>query len=275
MRRRFEALVVEAAIPVTVLVLWAAWSSRGRSFYFPPLSEIGDAFARNWVFERVGTDLLPSLARMFLGLGIAVVLGFVGGLVLGLMPGARTATAPMLDFLRSLPPPVLVPFAILVLGVGASMKVFVIALGPIWPVLLNTSDGVRSVDPALLDMAKVYGISPTERLRSVVVPAALPQVFAGLRASLSIALILMVISEMVASTNGLGYFVLQSQRTFAIPEMWSGILVLGLIGYSLSAVLVLVERRVLRWHRGGRASALGPPVDARRRPGVGPGNEGA
>ncbi len=275
MRRRVGALAVEAAVPLAFLVAWAAWSSRANSFYFPPLSEIGEAFARNWVFERVGTDLVPSLARMLVGLGIAVVVGFVGGLVLGLTPRARTAAAPMLDFLRSLPPPVLVPLAILVLGVGTSMKVFVIALGPTWPVLLATTDGVRSVDPALLDMSRVYGISPIDRLRSVVVPAALPQVFAGVRASLSIALILMVISEMVASTNGLGYFVLQSQRTFAIPEMWSGILLLGLVGYSLNAAFLVVEKRVLHWHRGARAAALGPAVDRGRRRRGGAGKDDA
>jgi ABC-type nitrate/sulfonate/bicarbonate transport system permease component len=88
-----------------------------------------------------------------------------------------------------------------------------------------------------------------------VLPAAAPQIFAGMRTSLSLALILMVISEMVASSNGIGYFVLQSQRSFAIPEMWSGIILLGILGYLFNAVFLLVERRVLAWHRGARAGA--------------------
>jgi ABC-type nitrate/sulfonate/bicarbonate transport system permease component len=96
-----------------------------------------------------------------------------------------------------------------------------------------------------------------ERLLRIVLPAASPQIFAGMRTSLSLALILMVISEMVASTNGIGFFVLQSQRSFAIPEMWAGILLLGLLGYALNLIFLLVERRVLAWHRGARASALG------------------
>jgi ABC-type nitrate/sulfonate/bicarbonate transport system permease component len=103
----------------------------------------------------------------------------------------------------------------------------------------------------------VYGVSRRDRVWRVMLPAASPQIFAGMRTSLSLALILMVISEMVASTNGIGYFVLQSQRTFAIPEMWSGILLLGILGYVLNGAFVLIERRVLRWHRGARASALG------------------
>lgn len=136
------------------------------------------------------------------------------------------------------------------------MKVALIAFVCVWPVLLNTLDGVRGVEPTLRDTARVYGIPPRDRIRHVLLPAASPQIFAGMRTSLSLALILMVISEMVASTNGIGYFVLQSQRTFAIPEMWSGIVLLGLLGYALNAVFVAIERRVLRWHRGARESAL-------------------
>jgi ABC-type nitrate/sulfonate/bicarbonate transport system permease component len=115
---------------------------------------------------------------------------------------------------------------------------------------------VTGIDPTLRDTARVYGVKGSGLLRRIILPAASPQIFAGMRTSLSLALILMVISEMVASTNGIGFFVLQSQRSFAIPEMWSGILLLGLLGYLLNVVFVLVERRVLAWHRGARASAL-------------------
>ena len=176
--------------------------------------------------------------------------------MLGLSARARRAAAPIVEFLRAIPPPALLPFAILVVGVGASMKVFIIAFVCVWPILLNTIDGVTSVDPTLRDTTRVYGIPDRDRIWRVMLPAASPQIFAGLRTAVSLALILMVISEMVASTNGIGYFVLQSQRTFAIPEMWSGILLLGILGYVLNGGFVLLERRLLRWHRGARASAL-------------------
>jgi ABC-type nitrate/sulfonate/bicarbonate transport system permease component len=162
---------------------------------------------------------------------------------------------PLTHFLRSVPAPVMIPPALVLLGLGSGMKIAVIAFGAVWPILLNTIDGVRSQDPTTLEMARAYGIRGTERLRRIVLPAASPQIFAGLRTSLSIALILMVISEMVASTNGIGNFVLQSQRTFAIPDMWSGILLLGLLGIALSMAFALIERRVLRWHRGARGAA--------------------
>ena len=254
--RRFAAPALEVTVPIVLLTLWALWSASGDTFYFPPLTEILTTFEETWLFERVGSDVLPSLQRLGLGYAIAVVVAVAVGLPLGLSPLLRRATSPLVEFLRAVPPPALLPFAIVVLGVGNAGKVFLIAFVCIWPVLLNTIDGVTGIDPTLNDTARVYGVSGRQRLLRIVLPAASPQIFAGMRTSLSLALILMVISEMVASTNGIGFFVLQSQRSFAIPEMWSGILLLGLLGYLLNLIFLLVERRVLAWHRGARASAL-------------------
>lgn len=256
-RRRVLATALEIAVPVLVLVVWGVWSAGSTTYYFPPLTDILSTFKDTWLFSRVGSDVVPSLLRMGAGFAIAALVGVAAGLLLGLSRRARLAAAPIVEFLRAIPPPALLPFAILVIGVGNAMKVFVIAFVCVWPILLNTLDGVRGVDLTLQETTRAYRIPWIDRLRGVVLPAASPQIFAGMRTSLSLALIMMVISEMVASTNGIGYFVLQSQRTFAIPEMWSGIFLLGILGYVLNAGFVLIERRVLRWHRGARASALG------------------
>jgi ABC-type nitrate/sulfonate/bicarbonate transport system permease component len=255
--RRYAGTALEITVPLALLALWAVWSAGSDTFYFPPLTKILETFGDTWVFERVGSDVLPSLQRLAMGYVIAVVAAVAIGIPLGLSRVARRATSPIVEFLRAIPPPALLPFAVVVLGVGNAGKVFLIAFVCLWPVLLNTIDGVTGIDPTLNETARSYGIRGRERLRSIVLPAAAPQIFAGMRTSLSLALILMVISEMVASTNGIGFFVLQSQRSFAIPEMWSGILLLGLLGYALNVAFVLVERRVLAWHRGARASALG------------------
>ncbi|MEA2457006.1 MAG: hypothetical protein QOI45_3268 [Thermoleophilaceae bacterium] len=256
-RQRWLGIGLEVTVPLLALVLWGLLSAGSDTYYFPPLTDILSTFADTWLFERVGSDVVPSLERMGLGFAIAVVIAVTAGLLLGMSRRARIAAAPIVEFLRAIPPPALLPFAILVIGVGSSMKVFIIAFVCIWPILLNTIDGVRGIDPTLDDTTRVYGISSRDRIWRVMLPAATPQIFAGMRTSLSLALILMVISEMVASTNGIGYFVLQSQRTFAIPEMWSGILLLGILGYVLNGGFTLIERRLLRWHRGARASALG------------------
>lgn len=255
--RRWTGLGLELLVPVGVLVVWGLWSAAADSFFFPPLTDILETFAETWVFDRVGSDVVPSLLRLGAGYVIAVGVAVLLGIPLGLSRAARRAASPILEFLRAIPPPALIPFAIVVIGVGNGMKVFIIAVVCVWPVLLNTIDGITGIDPTMNDTARVYGVRGLERLRKVLLPAASPQIFAGMRTSLSLALILMVISEMVASTNGIGFFVLQSQRSFAIPEMWSGIILLGLLGYLLNLIFMVGERRVLAWHRGARASELG------------------
>jgi ABC-type nitrate/sulfonate/bicarbonate transport system permease component len=254
--RRWLPGLAEVLVPILLFVGWGVWSSGSDTYYFPPLTDILETFADTWLFERVGSDVIPSLVRLGLGYAIACLVGVGVGLALGSSRTLRRATDPIVQFLRAIPPPALLPFGILVMGVGTSMKVFIIAFVCVWPVLLNTIDGVAGVDPTLKETARVYGIDRRDRIVRIMLPAAGPQIFAGMRTSLSLALILMVISEMVASSNGIGYFVLQSQRSFAIPEMWSGILLLGILGYVLNTLFLMVERRVLRWHRGARQSAL-------------------
>ena len=255
--RRLAELAVEIVVPVVlVAVLWA-WTAQSETFYYPPLPDVLDKFGETWVFERFGSDVWPSLRRMAFGYVIAVAVALVAGTALGSSRTLRRATGPIVEFLRSIPPPALIPFGIVVIGVGDSAKIFLIAFVCVWPILLNTIDGIDGIDPTLRDIARVYGISGRDKLLRMTLPAASPQIFAGMRLSLSLALILMVISEMVASTNGIGFFVLQSQRSFAIPEMWSGIVLLGILGYVFNLVFMIIERRVLAWHRGARASSLG------------------
>jgi ABC-type nitrate/sulfonate/bicarbonate transport system permease component len=255
-RRRLLGIGLEIAVPILLLVLWGLLSANSQSFYFPPLTKILTTFKDTWLFDRFGSDAIPSLLRLAAGYALACIVAIALGVALALVPALRRAADPIVQFLRAIPPPALLPFGILVLGVGTGMKVFVIAFVCLWPVLLNTMDGIAGLDPTLTDTSRVYGISTRDKILYVLMPAAAPQIFAGMRTALSLALILMVISEMVASTNGIGYFVLQSQRSFAIPEMWSGIVLLGILGYVLNLIFSLVERRVLRWHRGARASAL-------------------
>jgi ABC-type nitrate/sulfonate/bicarbonate transport system permease component len=253
--RRALLIGVEIAVPVVVIAVIWFWSAGSDVYYFPPLKDVLTTFKDTWLFDRMGSDVVPSLVRLFIGYFIAVAVGVGGGIALGLSPVLRRMSEPIVEFLRAVPAPALLPFALLVLGVGNDAKIFVIAFVCVWPILLNAVDGVAGVDPTLVDTGRVFRIPASDRLRHVVLPAAAPQIFAGMRTSLSLALILMVISEMVASSNGIGYFVLQSQRSFAIPEMWSGIILLGLLGYAFNAVFLLVERRALAWHRGARAGS--------------------
>ena len=242
-------------LPGVLFAVWWLGSAGSTDFYRPPLRRILAAFGETWFGDRIVHDVLPSLARLAIGYAAAVVFGVLIGTAIGLSPRLRALVEPTLEFVRAVPPPVLVPILMLFAGIGDLMKVLVIVSGAVWPILLNTVEGVRAVDEVLLDTSRSYGIRGVNRLRYTVLPAASPQIFTGARQALSIAIILMVISEMFAASSGLGFTVVQFQRGFQIPEMWSGVLLLGLLGVALAALFRLVEHRILAWYHGGRQRA--------------------
>lgn len=238
------------ALPVLLVALWWVGTSGEPNFFIPTPAQLVDTFGPTWFQGRISSDVLPSVGRLVIGVLLAIVLGVVLGLLVGLNRTLRALTEPVFEFFRALPPPVLIPVLMLLIGVNDSMKVAVIVSGAVWPVLLNTIEGVRSIDPVQNETSRSYGISGFARIRYQVIPSAMPTVMAGIRQCLSIGLILMVISEMFASSSGLGFTIVQFQRSFAIPEMWSGIIVLGLIGVVMSFIFQWAERRVLRWYHG-------------------------
>ncbi|MGW3647518.1 ABC transporter permease [Streptomyces sp. NPDC000878] len=259
MTRFLLRLVFLLALPLVLLGLWWLASDDSTNPFWPPLRTILTTFPDVWTAERLRADVLPSILRLSAGYAVAAVVGVAVGTVIGSYRRVRALCEPVLEFLRAIPPPVLIPVIMLFAGIDDTMKITVIASGCVWPILLNTVEGVRAVDPVMAETARSYGITGAARLRNVVLRSASPQIFAGLRQALSIAIILMVISEMFAASNGLGFTIVQFQRGFAIPDMWTGILVLGLLGFVLSVVFQLVERRVLGWYHGLRASARRSP----------------
>lgn len=234
-----------------ILVFWWYLGSKGTdSFFVPVPGELVQTFIDTWVGDRFFTDVLPSVRRLIIGVLSAIILGILLGLLVGMNRTARAITEPVFEFFRALPPPVLIPVLMLLVGINDGMKVAVIISGAIWPVLLNTIEGVRSIDPVQNETSRSYGISGFSRIRYQVLPSATPTIMAGVRQCLSIGLILMVISEMFASSSGLGFTIVQFQRSFAVPEMWSGIVVLGLVGVLMSFIFQWTERRILRWYHG-------------------------
>ncbi|MFC8069368.1 ABC transporter permease [Streptomyces sp. NPDC057293] len=259
MRRVLSRLVFALALPLVLVAVWWVSSAGSQDVYWPPLRTVLEAFPEVWTGERWRGDVLPSVLRLAAGFALAAVGGVVVGTLVGSHRRVRAVCEPVLEFLRAVPPPVLVPVIMLFAGIGDTMKIVVIAAGCVWPVLLNTVEGVRAVDAVMAETARCYGVTGVARLRHVVLRAASPQIFAGLRQALSIGIILMVISEMFAASNGLGFTIVQFQRSFAIPGMWTGILLLGLLGFVLSVLFQLVERRALGWYHGLRAAARRSP----------------
>lgn len=246
------AVGLRLSVLVGLIVIWQVLTSITDSPFFPTFAEAAARLWNNWLTNPavLGGHLVPSLVRLLTGWLAAVALGIAVGTLMGLSNRLHDYLDPIAQFLRAIPPPALLPLFIVLLGIGDGMKVAMILFGVIWPIILNTIDGVRSVDSLHLDTARVFGLGRTDVLFRVILPSAGPKIFAGLRVSLSIAVILMVISEMVATINGIGFTLVQAQRNFRTLDVWAGILMLGLIGYGLNAILTLAERRVLRWQRG-------------------------
>lgn len=252
--RILEAL----ALPVVLLVAWWTLSAGSTDVFWPPLSRIVEVFPDTWDRDRLVGDVLPSLLRLAIGYFIALVVGVALGSAIGLNRTLRAFLEPTLEFFRAIPPPVLVPIIALFAGyTGWTGKIITIALGCLWPILLNAVEGVRGLDEVLMDTARSYRMRRRTRLVHVVLRGSSPQVAAGARQALSIGVILMVISELFGANRGLGASIVQFQRSFAIPQMWTGIILLGLIGFVLSLIFRVVEHYTLAWYRGLRQASRG------------------
>lgn len=240
----------------TVVIALLAWELIARemhSVYVPSVTQIAITFWHEWFSQTFIDEAIPSLWRMICGYLIAACLGVTLGVVIGSYRFVFRLLDPVLQFLRATPPTAIIPVGILLIGIGDWMKILVIAFGAFWPILINAADGARLVPRERLDTSRIFGLTSFETLIRVIVPSALPQIAAGLRTGLSIAFILIVVSEMIGSTNGLGYYILQAQRTFAIPEMYGGVVLLAILGYLLNTLFVFGESKVLGWHYGQTA----------------------
>jgi ABC-type nitrate/sulfonate/bicarbonate transport system permease component len=261
-----RSVLLTVGLPLVILVAWWVLTAGSTSYFNPPLSTIVGTFGETWFAAPSGKgfgesrfvqDVVPSVLRLLSGYAIAVVVGVTLGVAIGSSRALRAYAEPVLEFFRAIPPPVMVPILMLFLGIGTSMKIVVIAIGCLWPILLNTVEGVRGLDPVLRDTARAYRLGRVATVRHLVLRGASPQIVTGARQALSVGIILMVISEMFAAKDGLGFAIVQFQRSFAIPEMWSGVILLGVVGVLLSLVFRAVTNAVLGWYLGYRQSQHG------------------
>ncbi|MEV4253255.1 ABC transporter permease subunit [Spirillospora sp. NPDC049652] len=244
-----------ASLPAAA-VLWETATRRAHDPFFPPPTEILARMHKDWfsgpashlfLTGQATGNILPSLGRLLTGWALACALGVTVGLLAGRSPLVADHLAPLIHFFRAVPPPVLVPVFLVAFKIGTEMQLATIVFGVVWPVLLNSVEGARDIAPVKLETARAFRLSRRARIRRVLLPAAAPKIFAGLRLSLSTALILMVISELVGSVNGIGYLQMLAQSTPDLPGVWACIVLLGLLGLTLNAAFLAVERRVLTW----------------------------
>jgi sulfonate transport system permease protein len=188
-----------------------------------------------------------TLMRMLAGWLSAAIAGIGIGAMVGLSPRLDTYLRPTLEFFRQLPAAVIIPPAILLLGLSEQMMALVVGFGVTWPILLATLHGFTSIDPCLREVAAALEMSASAYFRKIALPAAMPDILAGIRISLAIALILAVVVEMQAGYPGMGRFILLAQRGFRAPDLYAGIAILGAFGFLINLVAAAGERHVLRW----------------------------
>lgn len=246
-QRTVESLV----LLIIVVLLWQLATSASHHLYFPTPQKIWvDLLAKWFSAQALKTAILPSLIRIAIAWVLAAVVGILLGTFIGLSERASGFLTPLIHFGRAVPPPAALPIFLIFFGIGNSMKVLFIAFGVVWPILINTMKGVQTIDPILLESATVYRIFGVRRLFQIIFPAASPEIFAGLRISLALGFVLMVISEMISASGGIGFEILQSQSNFDIVNMWAGMVVLGVGGILFSLCFALIEGFFLKWQKG-------------------------
>ncbi|WP_218005188.1 ABC transporter permease [Actinomadura macra] len=246
--------------PAVLLLLWWLCSRHETwGLFIAPPQDVFPRFFQDFLSTRpsrlflgeVAWDhLLPSLGRALLGFLLALVTGVVIGVALGIWPVMAALCEPLIHLGRSLPTPALLGVFFFLFGTGDWPKILLIAFGVVWPILFNTIDGVHSIGAVRAQVVEVFKIPARRALVRVVLAGASPKIFAGARIALSLSLILMIISELQKSKNGLGYLLVTTQRNFDYVAFWTILVTLAVVGVVLNVVLIRIERRTLAWHRG-------------------------
>lgn len=212
-----------------------AWASLVRGF------TDGDLLAK----------LTGTLQHMVCGWLVASLLGIAVGALIGSSPRVRSYVTPSLEFLRPLPASAIIPVAIAFFGLSQTMTIFVIAFGAVWPMLLSTVHGFAAVEPRLYEVARALHLSRAAVIFKIGLPSASPDILAGMRISVTVALILSVVCEMLAGLDGLGQWILLSARMFRSADLFAGVILLGVIGYVTALAVARVERKLLIWRTSG------------------------
>ncbi|MEU0479553.1 ABC transporter permease subunit, partial [Streptosporangium sp. NPDC006013] len=248
-----------------VLVIWEIYGRANPTIFFPPLSTIVGQFWQDWLSANVGqaflsdhfwTAVVPSMRRLAWAMLLSLVIGVAGGMLVARNAIIRDMYSPLIRFWLATPKVVLLPVALQIFGVTDGLNIFVIFFGTVWLIMINTADGVSAVNESWLRSAHSLRLSRWQLYSRVILPAAAPQIMAGIRVSIGVGLIMVIISEFYATTAGLGYEVLRAQERFRYLQMWSAFLLIAIIGLILNLAAAWLERRTLRWQRRTGLGAL-------------------
>jgi NitT/TauT family transport system permease protein len=235
-----------------VLLLLAAWqvfpaAGLVNPHFLPPLSETMQAIWTLLLAKQLQGHILISLKRIVTGLGLALLVGYPLGLLMGWYRNFEKVVDAPLQAGRQISALALFPVFILIFGIGEVSKAIIIFWASFWPILLNTVVGVKNIEPILIRSARSIGANRGKLFINLIVPAAAPATFTGIRLGASYAFMVLVAAEMVGANSGLGFLVLNSQETFRIPDMYAAIITLCLFGLLINHILLYLERRATKW----------------------------
>src|SRR5882762_1963530 len=251
--QQFRAVVRRAVPWLVPLLILAAWEYAARTGLLSArvLPEPWAVLKAAWHLLQTGelqSNLKISAGRAFAGLVVGGGLGLLLGLLTGLSRRAEVALDTTVQMLRNVPPLAMIPLVILWFGIDEGAKLFLVALGVFFPLYLNTFHGIRSVDRGLIEMARSYGLSGASLYRHVILPGALPSILVGLRYSLGLMWVLLIVAETISSSSGIGYMTMNAREFLQTDVVLVGILMYALLGKLADVATKRLERLCLRWH---------------------------
>lgn len=251
-KKKFEDIFLASLIlPVLLIALWELAGQKQwiNTSLFPSPGRIVQALFRQIENGKLPENILISLQRVVIGFIFGAALGITSGVVLGLSKKAYRIFSFILELLRPIPIIAWVPVLIMWLGIGEPSKVIVIIIGSFWPIFLNTYDGIRNVSEKYLEVAAMFRKSRFETITRVVMPAALPYIFTGLRIGIGSAWVSVIGAELIAAAAGLGFMISYSRELAQPANMYVAVFTIGVIGYLINAAIKWVEKRVLRYSK--------------------------
>ena len=240
------------AAPLAVLLAWEATCrfAHVSPAILPPPTQVALKWLEYLRGGELAADALSTLFRVAVGFALGAGLALPLGLWMGAREKVYIVFNPLIQVLRPIPPIAWIPLSILWFGLGNPPSFFLIALGAFFPVLMNTISGVRNVDAIYVRVARNLGASSSTLFRRVLLPGAMPQILAGLRIGVGVAFICVIVAEMIAVNNGLGYRILEAREYFWSDKIIAGMISIGLLGLLIDSGMARLNDRLLRWHRG-------------------------
>ena len=238
------------ALPLAVIAVWQLGASSGwiSDRVLPAPLDVIETAVRLTLSGELLVNAGVSAARAFAGLIVGGSIGFALGLANGLSPTSERLIDTSLQMVRNIPNLALIPLVILWFGIGEEAKLFLVALGVMFPIYINTYLGVRTSDPQLVEMGRIYGMSSLTLFRRVILPGALPSIFVGLRSALGIMWLTLIVAETIAASSGLGHMAMEAREFMAIDTVVLAIVIYALLGKLADAMTRVLERRMLAWH---------------------------